>query len=187
MSDVFVPYSGQGPLGAVSVAAAGFTPKQLVRAQFLTWLKRTHPAVFNHGLRVAETAKASFVRQSGNPAALSGLGATVVPGKAGAIVEPKSWWSSLAEGIAQAGTAYLAYRGQRAAIDANMRRVDQGLPPMDYSPYMAPTVRTQVDVSPEIMARLREAGADTMKMVTMVAIGAAGVFLLSKFIGGKRR
>jgi hypothetical protein len=186
MSDVFVPYSGQGPLGAVSIEAAGFTPKQLARAQFLTWLKRTHPVIFNHGLRVAERAKASFVRQSGNPAALSGLGLSAT--ESGAVVtEPKSWWQSLAEGITQAGTAYLAYRGQRAAIDANMRRVDQGLPPMDYSPYMAPTVRTQVDVSPEIMARLRETGADTMKTVSVIAIGAAGVFLLSKMIGGKRR
>jgi hypothetical protein len=68
-----------------------------------------------------------------------------------------------------------------------MRRVEQGLPPLDYSAYMAPTVRTQVDVSPEIMARLRETGADTMKTLIVVGAVGAGVFMLSKVLGGSKR
>lgn len=179
--EVFAPYEGQGPLGAF-----GLGRRQLARAQFLTWLKNTHPAVFQHGLKVAERAKASFVKQTGDPAALSGLGWTV--GETGAAVaEPKSWWQSMAEGITQAGTAYLAFRGQKAAIEANMRRVDQGLPPLDYSPYMAPTVRTQVAVSPEILARLKETGADTMKMLAVGGLAVAGFMLISKSLGGGRR
>ncbi len=171
---IFAPYTGQGPLGDTEPP---LSQKEIARAQFLTWLKQTYPAVFRHALEVAETAKASFAAQTRNPAALSGLGWTMNADGA-AAVEPKSWWSSLAEGITQAGTAYLAYKGQKAAIDANMARANQGLPPIDYSAYAAPTVRTQVDVSPEILARLRESG-NTM---LYVGLGVLGVLLASKFL-----
>jgi hypothetical protein len=175
-ADIFAPYTGQGPLGDL-------TPTELAKAQFLTWLKQTHPAVFRHALEVAETAKASFAEQSGNGAALSGLGWTM--GANGTVVaEPKTWWQSLAEGITQAGTAYLAYKGQKANIELNMQRAQQGLPPIDYSRYNAPTVRTQVDVSPEILARLREGGMNTLLLVGGVL---AAVLVLPKLLGGSSR
>lgn len=173
-SDVFAPY-GAGPLGALG---NDLTPKQRARAQFLTWLKRNNPGLFQAALKHAETAKASFVEQTGNPAALSGLGWSLTE-SGGAVAEPKSWWSSLAEGITQAGTAYLAYKGQKAAIDMNLARAQQGLPPMDYSSYAAPTVRTQVDVSPEILARLREGGTNTLLLIGGIA---AAFFLLPKLL-----
>lgn len=182
--DIFAPYTGQGPLGEVGV---NLPPKQLARAQFLTWLKTRHPAVFRHALRVAETAKASFAAQAGNPAALSGLGWSMSADGETAVAEPKSWWQSLAEGITQAGTAYLAYKGQKANIELNMRRAEQGLAPVDYSAYTAPTLRTQVDVSPEILARLRETGMDTMKTIALVALGVGGFMLVSKSLGRRRR
>jgi hypothetical protein len=178
--DIFAPYTGQGPLGAVGDE---LTPKELARAQFLTWLKETHPTVFRAALEHAETAKAHFAAQTGNPGALSGLGWTM--GADGtAVAEPKSWWSSLAEGITQAGTAYLAYKGQKANIELNLQRAQQGLPPVDYSRYTAPTVRTQVDVSPEILARLREGGMNTMLLIGGVL---AAVLVLPKLLGGSRR
>lgn len=175
---VFAPYVGQGPLGAVD----DLTPKELARAQFLTWLKQRHPEIFLHALQVAERAKASFARQSGNPAALSGVGLTETESGA-AVTEPKTWWSSLAEGITQAGTAYLAYKGQKANIELNMQRASQGLAPIDYSRYTAPTLRTQVDVSPEILARLREGGTNTLLLVGGIA---AAFFLLPKLLGNRR-
>ena len=175
--DTFAPY-GAGPLGAVE----DLTPTQLARAQFLTWLKRTSPLTFQHALKVAETAKAHFAAQSGNPGALSGVGWTM--GSNGtAVAEPKNWWQSLAEGITSAGTAYLAYKGQKAAIDLNLQRAQQGLPPIDVSRYTAPTLRTQVDVSPEILARLREGGTNTLLLVGGIA---AAVLLLPRLLGGSR-
>ena len=177
--DVFAPY-GAGPLGAVEDE---LTPTQLARAQFLTWLKRSNPAVFRSALKHAETAKAHFAAQSGNPAALSGLGWTM--GENGTLVaENKNWWQTFAEGITQAGTAYLAYKGQKAAIDLNLQRAQQGLPPIDVSRYTAPTVRTQVDVSPEILARLREGGMNTMLLVGGIA---AAFLLLPRLMGSSRR
>lgn len=178
--DTFAPY-GAGPLGAVG---DDLTPKQLARAQFLTWLKRTSPGTFRHALKVAENAKAHFVAQSGNPAALAGLGWTMSADGGTAVAEPKNWWQSLAEGITQAGTAYLAYKGQKAAIDLNLQRAQQGLPPIDVSRYTAPTVRTQVDVSPEILARLREGGTNTLLLVGGIA---AAALLLPRLLGGSRR
>jgi hypothetical protein len=177
--DIFAPYVGQGPLGEVG---DDLTPRQLARAQFLTWLKQRHPDVFRHALNVAETAKAHFAAQSGNPAALSGLGYTM-SADGTAVAEPKSWWSSLAEGITQAGTAYLAYKGQKAAIDLNLQRAQQGLPPIDATRYTAPTVRTQVDVSPEIMARLREGGMNT---ALLIGGGILAAILLPKLLGRRR-
>lgn len=175
-ADILAPYTGQGPLGA------DLTGKALARAQFLTWLKQTNPVVFREGLKVAERAKAHFVAQTGNPAALSGVGLSSL-GDGTTVAESKSWWQSLAEGITQAGTAYLAYKGQKASIDMNLQRAQQGLPPIDYSRYNAPTVRTQVDVSPEILARLREGGTNTLLLVGGIA---AAALILPKLLGSRR-
>lgn len=178
--DTFAPY-GAGPLGALEDKLTG---TQLARAQFLTWLKQDHPAVFRSALQFAETAKAHFEAQSGNPAALSGLGLTTDKNTGVTTVEPKNWWQSIAEGITQAGTAYLAYKGQKAAIDLNLQRAQQGLPPIDVSRYTAPTVRTQVDVSPEILARLQAGGMNTLLLVGGLA---AAFFVLPKLLGSSRR
>lgn len=180
---VFAPYEGQGPLGALEAGELGLTRTELAKAQFLTWLKDRHPAVFNHALKVAETSKAHFADQTGNPAALAGLGWTM-SADGGAVAEPKTWWSSLAEGITQAGTAYLAYKGQKANIELNMQRAQQGLAPIDYSAYTAPTLRTQVDVSPEILARLKEGSFNT---VLLVGGGILAFMLFSKLLGRGRR
>lgn len=175
--DILAPYTGRGPLGAME--SPPLTGRVLARAQFLTWLKQTNPGVFRSALEHAERAKAHFEAQSGDPAALSGLAET----ETGAVVQ-KSWWQSLAEGITAAGTAVLAYKGQKASIEMNMARAQQGLPPIDLSRYNAPTVRTQVDVSPEILARLREGGMNTMLLVGGIA---AAVLLLPKLLGGRSR
>ncbi len=55
MSDIFAPYTGQGPLGDVGDELTGTV---LAKAQFLTWLKNRHPVVFRQALETAETAKA---------------------------------------------------------------------------------------------------------------------------------
>lgn len=181
--DIFAPYTGQGPLGGMD---DDLSPRVLARAQFLTWLKQDHPMIFRQALEKAETDKAYFVEQTGNPAALSGLGWTLDDATGVAVAEPKSWWQSLAEGITSATTAYLGYKGQKASIEMNMERARQGLPPIDLSRYNAPTLRTQVDVSPEILARLRETGTDTLKMMAVVGLGVAGLFFASKMLGGGR-
>lgn len=178
-SAIFAPYTGQGPLGELDLS-----PKELARAQFLTWLKERYPPVFRHALKVAETAKSHFAAQTKNPAALSGLGWSMSADGGVAVAEPTTWWQSLVEGITQAGTAYLAYKGQKAAIEMNLARANQGLPPIDASQYTAPTVRTQVDVSPEILARLRETGISTA--VIMGALGIGALVILSRR-GSRRR
>ncbi|RPH75972.1 hypothetical protein EHM76_00390 [bacterium] len=170
--DTYAPY-GAGPLG--EVVALDLNRTQLARAQFLTWLKSVNHDLFKAALKHAETEKANFAAQTGNPAALSGLGENG---------EPKTWWQSLAEGLTTAGTAYLAYKGQKANIDLNLQRAQQGLPPIDYSRYTAPTVRTQVDVSPEILARLREGGTNTLLLIGGVA---AAFLLLPRLLGRGRR
>lgn len=167
--DTFAPY-GAGPLGEIE---NDLNRTQLARAQFLTWLKRSNPAIFRSALQHAEKAKAHFVAQTGNPAALSGLGQTMLK-DGSTVIENKTWWQSATEGILALATGALAYKGQKAAIEMNMRRAEQGLPPIDYSRYSAPTVRTEVDVSPEILARLRESGTSTL----LVIGGIAAAFLL---------
>lgn len=172
MGTIFAPYTGDGPLGGLAgdYQDDSLSQKELARAQFLTWLKQTNPGLFQAGLRIAETEKARFAEQTGNPGALSGLGSNG---------ESKTWWQSFAEGITGVGTAYLAYKGQKASIDANLARANQGLPPIDYSMYAAPTVRTQVDLSPEIMARIKETGMATGLLIA-AAVGLGAYFLLRK-------
>ena len=187
MGAIFAPYQ-KGPLGELT---DNLTRTELSKAQFLTWLKDRYPAVFKYGLKVAETDKARWAQQSGNPGALSGLNDMYVPdygmgAKSGGTVvqEPATWWQSATEGILALATGSLAYKSQKAAIEANMRRAELGQPPVDYSAYGAPTVRTQIALSPEILARLKETGMTT---ALIIGAGVLAVMLLPKLLGGSRR
>jgi hypothetical protein len=145
--------------------------KTLARFQFATWLKNTNPELFAAALEHAEKWRKQWASTSGDPGALSGLGADS---------EPASFWSKFSEGLTSLATGVLAYKTQKQILDANIQRADQGLPPIDMAAG-APVVRTQIDISPEIAARLQESGMEAVKKVLLyggIALGA--VFLLTR-------
>lgn len=166
---VMAPYS-KGPLGGVAVNLTG---KPLARAQFLTWLKDFNPALFEEAIKRTEDWKDSVTARTGNPAALSGLG--------DGDTVPTTWWEKIVSTLPTLGTAYLAYKGQQNVLDMNIQRANMGLPPIDPSTG-APTIRTQVGLSPQLLARLQDGG--TWLLYGGLALGA--VLLAKSLFGGRR-
>lgn len=185
---IFAPNQGNGPLGDVtvvddpdaqplvsadgSVVLKGTTEKN--RARFLDWLREYNPALFRASIKYAETWKEGVKAAGGSPAALSGvaLGDT----------DTSTWWQQLTQGITSMGTAYLAYEGQKNIIQLNTQRAAQGLPPLDPTTG-APTIRTSVGLSPELMARLQTGGS----WLVIGAVAIAGLMVLKSVLGGRRR
>jgi hypothetical protein len=155
--------------------------KQLARAQFATWLKETHPALFQSALRYAENWREKTAAAQGRPAAISGLGETPT----GAVQE-QTFWQKFVEGMTGLATGVLAYKGQKEVLEANIRLAEMGQPPIDVSAG-APTVRTTVDLSPEVLARFQDAGFTTENLIKWGALGLGAFLLIPKLIGKRGR
>lgn len=133
------------------------TEKHQARLQFATWVKDKHPDIYSAAMRRAEKWRREWGQKRGQPATLEGLGQDG---------ETQSFWDKFREGVTTLGTTYLTYKTQSDAMDINMTRAEQGLPPIDTS-FAAPVVRTQIDISPEIAARLQETGTEAMKNMAL--------------------
>lgn len=139
------------------------------RVLFANWLKSTDPALFDAAYKDAEQWRKSEAEQSGDPATISGLGANG---------EPQSFWERFTTGLTNLATGVLAYKSQKQILETNIQRAEQGLPPIDPAT-AGPVLRTQVEVTPEIAARLQQTAAEGAR--TMLLWGGAlvlGYFLL---------
>ena len=137
--------------------AAPMMGKHLSRAQFVTWLQNKHPELWNAILTKSELGQAETTAQK------------------------KSFWDKIMDTVTTIGPAYLQYEAQRKMLKLNIERAQQGLPPLDPDVYGAvPTIRTEVDISPEIAGRLKE-GIMGIGMNTLLLVGAGlAVFMLMR-------
>jgi len=136
--------------------------KHQARLQFVTWLRKTHPEIYRAAMASTEAWRRKSAARTGNAATLEGLGQTTK----GGAVEEQSFWQKLGGTLTTIGTTYLTYKTQKDAMEINLGRAEQGLPPIDTS-YAAPVVRTQIEISPEIAARLQETGGEAMRKMMM--------------------
>jgi hypothetical protein len=157
------------------------TGKALARAQFLTWLKGWNRGLFEQAVTNAEDWRTSEAARQGKPATISGLGQTT-DASGNTTTAPTSWWQQIASAVTSLGTAYVGYESQKATLDLNLQRAQQGLPPISTAT-MAPTVTTQVDLSPQILARLQ----DTTTKALLYGGIAIGAFLILNAFTKKRR
>lgn len=130
------------------------------RLMFATWVKNTHPALYERVIK--ETAVSE----------VNGVGEAQETGK--------SFWQKITEGLTTIGTGYLSYKNQKDMLKLNIARAEQGLPPLDAGA-TAPVVRTQIDLEPEIADRL-SAGIGTGMQNALLIGGAAllAIMLLKK-------
>lgn len=130
------------------------------RLMFATWVKKRHPALYEKAFK--ETVATE----------VSGIGEAQETGK--------SFWQKVTESLTSLGTGYLTYKNQKDMLELNIKRAEQGLPPLDAGA-TAPVVRTQIDVEPEIADRLSAGiGAGLQKSLLIGGAALAAILLLKK-------
>ena len=138
------------------------------RIQFADWMNRTYPDLWNAAIRAAEN-------ESGNAAQLSGLGLTVPE------APTQSFWEKVGGALTGLGTTYLTLKNQRDAMEINLARAQQGLPPIDAAS-SAPVIRTQVDIDPALATKLASnlGSAVTRNMMIIGAVALIALFMMKK-------
>lgn len=119
------------------------TPAQIHHAkiQFAQWLAKKEPFLF----KVAE--KAAEIKKAGGVAGVGFLD-----------IDWGDLAKSVTETVKEVAPAVIQYKAQSSALKTNMKRAEQGLPPIDYAQY-TPAVRIQPEISPQteqVIVRLAE-------------------------------
>lgn len=128
------------------------------RLQFLTWLRKTSPAMYSDVVSKANQSTLGATEENG--------GGT-------------SWWQKLATGVMAVGTTYLSLKNQRDALKMNLQRVESGLPPVDTSNLtQPPVIKTQIDLPPEIITRVTESAGQNVNKMLLVGGGIALIALM---------
>lgn len=134
------------------------------KLQFLTWLKNRHPEVYESAILKADSSTLGEAQDTSNQ-------------------NDTPWWQKAVTGVIAAGSTYLNLKAQRDALKMNLQRAEQGLPPVDTSEItQAPTVRTQVDLPPEIITKVTESAGQNVNKMLMVGGGIAllAILVMSK-------
>lgn len=125
--------------------------------QFASWLKAEHPALYRRAKMAADRA----VQQK---AQLSGLGESDEAAK-------KPWYQTFFQTVATAGTTLLQLKAQKSQLETNLKRAEQGLPPVTYAD-TGPTIRTQVNLEPDVVDKITSsAGSNINKVLLFGALG----------------
>ena len=142
-------------------------PQAKARLQFVDWLKELNPSFAEAVIQYAE-------QKTGGISA-PGLGQIVGPPESGG----GSFWEKIVEGAASLGITYLTLKNQRDAMQINLDRAQVGLPPIDVAT-SAPVIRTQVDIDPELAAKLASNVGSSINtgMLWLAAGGVALFFFL---------
>lgn len=127
------------------------------RILFMDWLKTDQPEIYADLVRKLETGE---------------VGATTAQTTATAT---QPLWQRIVSGLSTLTATVAGAQAQKRILDLNIQRASQGLPPVDAAS-MAPVVRTEVAITPEMAADLR-AGAS--KALIYGGIAAAGLLLFS--------
>lgn len=90
----------------------------------------------------------------------------------GAVTDPQTKpvgiWASIVGGIKDLAPAYLQFQNQKKIMSMQLKRAEQGLPPLNVE-QLAPTVRVQAGLSPDIKKMLLPA-------LAIMGIGAYFMF-----------
>lgn len=91
------------------------------------------------------------------------------------------WWESAIDATKSIGTAVLQYKTQQDLIDLQMKRIEDGKPPIDTA-LISPTVRVQADLPPAIQADIRD-----MKRTAVFAVGGIALAIIAFMMFRKKR
>ncbi len=139
---------------------AGLSKRVLAQAQFLTWAQNKFPDLYAAAIKAASNGQ------------LSGLGVHDT-------AETPPAYDSIVDKIVALGGGYLTYTMQKKIINMNIERAKMGLPPIDIAAAgAAPVVQTEVNISPAMMASLKESLGGGMQQIGLLIAVGLGAFLL---------
>lgn len=131
---------------------------------FLNWVKKRHPMVVLTSLEVEK-------RRSGGVGGFSDV------------------ITSLFSTVKEVAPDILKIDAQRRIFNAQLKRAEQGLPPLEVEQY-APTVKVQADITPEMTSAAKEVGFDIVsKSIDKYKTGflIAGAVLIGLMVFRGRR
>lgn len=187
LSQAYLKY----PFVRASRTRAGFGHPNTVDnfRKFWLWTKSNNPAFFEAVKR--EAPHLMTIKGRALEAGPPGLGGLIqdpiriysdelgaLPGPQIATPKPTTSWADKLFSIA--GGLVGIYQ-QKKVMDLQIKRAEQGLPPLDISQITPPTVSVQVDLPPEIKQGIKT----TQKWLMPALIG--GGLLLFMMMQGKRR
>lgn len=142
------------------------------RIAFVSWLQNAHPALAAAAIEAAENSSIS-----GN--ATNGLGQYEM-GPPAPEISGGSFWEKLTTGAIALGGTYLTLKAQRDAMKINLARAEQGLPPIDPA-LAAPTIRTVVDIDPNLARNLASnIGSGLNRTLLFAGAAILAFFLFTK-------
>ena len=118
--------------------------------QFIEWLNAKDPMI----LRLAKKRYDIKLQRAGVNG-LAGLGED-------APAKKPSFWETLAETAKSVLPSLVTMPLQKKILDIQIKRADQGLPPLDAAQYVAP-IKIQADVSPETEKALTRVAQESTK------------------------
>lgn len=138
------------------------------RLQFLSWLQEKHPALFEAAIVQADktTPVAATLGQNG--------------AEVQQAANDPGFWDRLQNAAIGLGTTYLTLKNQRDAMQLNLERARQGLPPIDAG-VTAPVIRTEIDLPPDVVDRVTQsAGIQVNKILLWGGLALAAFYLFQR-------
>lgn len=145
--------SESSEMETVDIAAVAENPRHAARLQFIAWLQENEPELYAEALRRL------------------GIGSM---GQTTAEEKPPLW-----ERITGILTGLYSAKAQADLVETNIKRAEQNLPPID-PVSVAPVVRTQVTMTPEMAADLKLGTQTALKYGLIAAAVIAGLYFMRK-------
>lgn len=146
--------------GVVPFSRRRRAPRGVIKAKgpasLARWIARAHPAALKKAM-------------AANPQLFAAAGLGSIAAGAPSLVDK-------ATSIANAVLPFIQLEAQRKLLKVQVKRAEQGLPPLDTTNIDVPAARAEVDVGP-----------GTRSMVTKVGLGLAALAALWLFLGRRRR
>lgn len=139
---------------------------------YVQWVRDNSPAVYKRAMLQASD------RTNTGLGAVPSLTRANLPYSAAIVPNQKSWFSNFTDSIKQIAPALVQYKNQKKIMRMQLRRAEQGLPPLDTSA-LAPTIRIQPELSPEMY--------DNMKRYVIPFGVGIGALLIGLLLSRKKR
>ncbi len=188
----FIPYPGQNSPFSV-VKPLQLRAKVRAKRALVEWMEQQNPAWM---AKAEQIAKREIVKQS--RLGLTPLiprysqdmnvrTATMGQATPPTVAEEKaeeSWLDKLVGAAKDIAPAFIQFKQQKEILDMQVERAKQGLPPLEAA-YIAPTVRIQTELSPEMMTTARAGITEGLQKLAIPLLLVGGVALV--MMTGKRR